>query len=149
MAQYTLTPGIVPPTIGYPGNIQDLMELIKNYMTVVENLEFKTFIVSNTQPAPTSGNQDKIWFELSSTGNPKAIRLYNNGNWLEFVPFNQGDLVLIADTVIPESPWGEPNTSYQVNVFSGVTVTQISFLTPTAPTAPVGFKYKVYVGHYS
>ena len=149
MAQYTLTPATVPPTIGYPGNLQDLLELIKNYITVTDDLQYKTFIISDSQPSPTSENQDKIWFELTPSGKPKAIRIYNNGNWLEFTPFNQGDMVLIADTVTPESPWGEPNTTYQVNVYSGTTLTQISFLTPAAPSAPSGYKYKVYVGHYA
>jgi len=149
MAQYTLTPGTVPANTGYPGTIQDLLTLIQNYVTVTDDLQYKTFIVGNTQPAPTSGNQNKIWFELSAGGEPKSIRVYNNGNWLEFVPFKQGDMVLIPDTVTPQSPWGEPNTTYQINVYSGTVLTQISFLTPAAPTAPTGYKYKVYVGHYS
>jgi hypothetical protein len=149
MAQYTLTPATVPPTVGYPGNLQDLLELIKNYITVTDDLQYKTFIISDSQPSPTSENQDKIWFELTPSGKPKAIRIYNNGNWLEFTPFNQGDMVLVADTVTPESPWGEPNTTYQVNVYSGTTLSQISFLTPAAPSSPSGYKYKVYVGHYA
>ena len=149
MAQYSLTPATVPSTVGYPGNLQDLLELIKNYITITDDLQYKTFIISDSQPSPTTENQDKIWFELTPSGKPKAIRIYNNGNWLEFTPFNQGDMVLIADTVTPESPWGEPNTTYQVNVYSGTTLTQISFLTPAAPSAPSGYKYKVYVGHYA
>lgn len=150
MAQYTLTPATVPATLGYPGNLQDLLEIIKNYLTVSEadpNSKI-SFLVSNTQPTSASGNQDKIWFELTASGAPKAIRLYKDGNWLEFTPFQQGDMVLVADTVVPQSPWGKPNTTYQIKVYSGNTVVNSTYLTPASPAAPTGFTYKVYVGHY-
>lgn len=150
MAKYTLTPATVPPTLGYPGNLQDLLETIKNYMTVTEgdSSVSVSFLVGSTQPTASSGNQDKIWFELTPAGAPKAIRLFKDGVWQEFTPLKQGDMVLTADTVVPQSPWGKPNTTYQVKVYSGNTVVNTSYLTPAAPGAPTGFAYKVYVGHY-
>ena len=63
-----------------------------------------------------------------------------NESWVEFTQFYFGDMLLVDITSEIISPWGEGATVY--------TVKGQELLTPPTPTAPAGFKYKVYVGNY-
>jgi hypothetical protein len=140
MAVYNLSAGTLPANTGYPGNVQDLLQLIQSYLSVISDDTLNTIVVSGS--TPNSSDNNKVWFELGQgiDAAPKSIKLYVNGTWQEFTPFSFGDMVLVDQTASIASPWGIGSTTYIVD--------GIQKLTPATPEAPTGTQYKVYVGYY-
>jgi hypothetical protein len=140
MPVYTLTAATLPSNTGYPGNVQDLIQLIQSYVSVNSDPVLSTFVVSSS--TPSAEDQDKVWFQTQAgvNGRPQSIRLYSDGVWNEFTPFAFGDIVLTDTNAVIASPWGIGSTTYVVN--------GISLLTPATPVPPANAKYKVYVGYY-
>jgi hypothetical protein len=140
MPIYTISAGTLPLNTGYPANVQGLLELLQSYLSVNSGSTLSSVVVSNSTPAST--DNDKVWFQTQggAAGVPQSIRLYSQGAWKEFTPFNFGDIVLTDTNAAISSPWGVGNTTYIVD---GITK-----LTPTLPPAPANAKYKVYVGYY-
>lgn len=140
MAVYSLSAGTLPANTGYPGNLQDLLKLFESYVTVASPSSQSSIIVGDTTPG--SSDIDKVWFQTSggSSGSPTAIKIFSGGKWVEFTPFEFGDMILCDANAPISSPWGIGSTTYIVD--------GISKLTPVTPTAPVGAQYKVYVGYY-
>lgn len=140
MADIPLRSGVVPAGTPYPGNFQAFLDTAASYLSVEYPDNLKYAIVSAS--TPTGENQNKVWFKLSSvTGLPMSVNYYVNGAWVEFTPFDFGDLVLVADTSVIETPWGVGGTSYILD--------NQKVVTPLTPTPPAGYKYKVYVGNYT
>jgi hypothetical protein len=140
MAVYTISAGTVPQNTGYPANMQGLLQLLQSYLSVNAGSNLSSVVVSGA--TPSSQDNDKVWFQTEAgvAGFPKAIRLYTEGSWKEFSPFNFGDIVLTDANATVSSPWGIGNTTYVVD--------GITRLTPTLPVAPTNAQYKVYVGYY-
>jgi hypothetical protein len=140
MAVYTISAGTVPLNTGYPANLQGLLQLLQSYLSVNAGSNLSSVVISASTPA--SLDNDKVWFQTQPgvSGYPQSIKLYNEGSWKEFTPFNFGDIVLTDANAAISSPWGVGNTSYIVD---GITK-----LTPTLPVAPANAQYKVYVGYY-
>jgi hypothetical protein len=140
MAVYTISAGTVPQNTGYPANMQGLLQLLQSYLSVNAGSNLSSVVVSGA--TPSSQDNDKVWFQTEAgvAGFPKAIRLYTEGSWKEFSPFNFGDIVLTDANATVSSPWGIGNTTYVVD--------GIARLTPTLPVAPTNAQYKVYVGYY-
>ena len=140
MAVYTISAGTVPQNTGYPANMQGLLQLLQSYLSVNAGSNLSSVIVSGA--TPSSQDNDKVWFQTEAgvAGFPKTIRLYTEGSWKEFSPFNFGDIVLTDANAPISSPWGVGNTTYVVD--------GITRLTPTLPVAPTNAQYKVYVGYY-
>lgn len=140
MADLKLVTGLVPADTPYPATFNEFLEKLSSYLTLQYPDEFRYAVVSSA--APTGPDVDKIWFKLSSVdGSPESVNIYIDGNWVEFSPLQFGDMVLVADTSVIISPWGEGQKVY--------TVRGEEKITPTTPTAPAGYKYKIYVGNYS
>lgn len=140
MAVYTISAGTVPLNTGYPANVQGLLQLLQSYLSVNAGSNLSSVVVSGSTPAST--DNDKVWFQTEGgvSGLPQSVRLYSEGSWKEFTPFNFGDIVMTDANAAISSPWGIGNTTYVVD---GVTK-----LTPTLPVAPANAQYKVYVGYY-
>lgn len=146
MAEYPITVASVPSTACYPSTPQSLLTSLAEYITVRIDGTKQVYIVSPT--APDSSNQDKPWFQTYTTGSgygiPKVVRIYSNGQWKEFAQLKQGDLVIVGANKAVNAPWGENGFTYSFGD------TGIPNYTPgVLPTAPDGFKYKVYVGYWT
>jgi hypothetical protein len=140
MADLTIVSGTAPAGTPYPGNFNDFLTTLSGYLTVQAPDELRYGVVSSS--TPTGSSQDKIWFRVSpSSGIPQTVNLFVNGAWVEFTQFSFGDMVLVDQSSVIASPWGEGGTTYTVN---GQQV-----LTPNVPAQVGTFKYKVYVGNYS
>lgn len=146
MAEYPITVAEVPSTACYPANVQQLLDVLSNYITVHIDGTKQTYVVSDTPP--TGQNINKPWFQtyspVSGYGLPKVIRWYSNGQWKEFAQLKQGDMILVNQDSTINSPWGEFGHTYYFGA-TGIS----SYTPPALPTPPVGFKYKVYVGFWS
>lgn len=145
MAEYPITVASVSSSACYPSTVQSLLNSLAEYITVNIDEVKQTYIVSAT--APDSENQDKPWFQTYSGtgyGLPKVVRLYSNGQWKEFAQLKQGDLALVGENNAVNAPWGESGFTY------GFGDTGIPTYAPSAPpSAPTGYKYKVYVGYWT
>jgi hypothetical protein len=140
MADIKIFSGTVPAGTPYPGNFNALLSGLSSYLTVTYPDGLRYAVVSSS--TPTGNDQDKVWFKLSpQTGLPSTVNVFVNGSWVEFTQFTFGDMVLVDSTANIVSPWGEGATTY--------TVAGREVLTPQTPTAPNGYRYKVYVGNYS
>jgi len=140
MAEIKITSGSVPAGTPYPGNFGDFLTTLSSYLSVQYPDELRYAVVSSS--TPTGSDQNKLWFKVNAqTGLPSTVNLFVNGSWLEFTQFNFGDMVLVDSTANIISPWGEGSNTY--------TVAGQELLTPQTPTAPNGYKYKVYVGNYT
>lgn len=146
MAEYPITVVSVPSTACYPSTPQSLLNSLAEYITVRIDDEKQVYIVSSS--APDADNQDKPWFQTYTAGSgyglPKVVRVYSNGQWKEFAQLKQGDMILVEVNKAVSSPWGESGYTYSFGD------TGVPNYTPSAPpTAPDGFKYKIYVGYWS
>jgi hypothetical protein len=146
MAEYPITVASVPSTACYPSTPQSLLNSLAEYITVRIDDEKQVYIVSAT--APDAVNQDKPWFQTYSGGGgyglPKVVRLYSNGEWKEFAQLKQGDMILVEANKAVNSPWGESGYTYSFGD-TGIA----NYVPSVLPTAPEGFKYKVYVGYWT
>jgi hypothetical protein len=139
MAEIKIAAGLVPDQTPYPGNFRDFLKELSSYLTVQYPDELRYAIVSSA--TPTGADQSKLWYKLNpQTGAPDIVSIFINGSWVEFTPFNFGDMVLVDSTSNIVVPWGQGSTTY--------TVAGQQLLTPPTPSAPSGYKYKVYVGNY-
>jgi hypothetical protein len=140
MAEIKITSGSVPAGTPYPGTFGEFLNVLSSYLSVQYPDELRYAVVSSS--TPTGSDQNKLWFKINpDTGLPSTINIFVNGAWLEFTQFNFGDMVLVDSTANILSPWGEGSSTY--------TVAGQQLLTPQTPSAPSGYKYKVYVGNYS
>ena len=145
MAEYPITVTPVSSTTCYPSTLQALLNSLVEYTTVRIDDKKQVYIVGSTAP---DIDLDKPWFQTYTSGSgyglPKVIRLYSDGQWKEFAQLKQGDMTLVTVDSVINSPWGESGYTYSFGD------TGISSYTPSSlPTAPDGFKYKVYVGYWS
>jgi len=146
MNENPITVVTLPDSVCYPPSVQGLLNLIAEYATVEISGNLAEYAISASALPATSQNQ--LWFQTSSPigqsyGAPRVARLYVNGQWLEFAQLTQGDRILVADNSPIVAPWGENPYTYSW------TDTGITSYTPTAaPTPPVNFKYKTYVGYW-
>jgi len=146
MAEYPLTTVTVPTNTCYPATVQELLNLVASYTTLVIAGNQTGYIISDT--TPSIQNQNKLWFQVGASGSgygtPKVIRRYINGVWREFAQLSQGDRILVSSDATISSPWGEYGYTYSFLDLG------IPNYTPTqAPTPPDGLKYKTYVGYWS
>lgn len=140
MAEYPVTAATLPTTTCYPQTVQELVNLVADYVDVQVNKNIQPYLIDNQAP---DGLNDP-WFQVYNSGLPKVVRLYVNGQWKEFSQFSQGDLILIPNNYQVSAPWGNPGSTY---TFGDTGIP--SYTVATAPVPPDGFKYKVYVGYYS
>lgn len=146
MADYCLTAQQLKGNSCYPENVQELINLMANYLSFRVDGFPQAYTLGSSIPGLSS--TDRPWFQtqanLPNLGLPKAIRAYSNGQWKEFSQFIQGDIILVPINYPVVSPWGNPGETYS---FGG-----LGFPDYTAPAnliAPADYKYKVYVGYYS
>jgi hypothetical protein len=148
MAEFNLNSTAVPATPSYPDTTQGLIDFLATYLYFDDNINFKSYVRGISNPVPASLNSDKIWFQETNLGGPRAIYRFNSPSWKEFVDFNPGDLILTPVTSTVASPWGNPGQTYLVITYDATGSSTTSVVAGSAPPAPSGFKYKVYVGQY-
>ena len=148
MDEYPLTATNFPSNTCYPAKIQDLINLIGKFVTVTVKGNPPDYSISPTVLPSTK--QSQLWAHTypptfsGSYGKPKVFRLFTSGQWLEFAQLSLGDRILVKSDANIASPWGEYGFTYSFGD------TAVLPYTPTvAPTPPVGFKYKTYVGYWS
>ena len=148
MNEFPLTSSALPSNTCYPKNIQDLINLIGNLVTLTIEGNPPDYSVSPT--ALPSTKQSQLWVQIStptvagSYGIPKVLRLFVSGQWLEFAQLTRGDRILVPIAAQILSPWGEYGYTYSFGD-TGVT----SYAPTVPPTPPTGYKYKTYVGYWS
>jgi hypothetical protein len=148
MAEYPITVQTLPTNTCYPVSVQELVNMLAEYITVQINQSNIEYIVNDS--APSSADTDRIWFQTQTPpgageyGAPKAPRKYTAGQWREFTSLSQGDIVVVESLAQINSPWGEPGFTYSFGD-TGIP----NYTPPTPPTPPEGFKYKVYVGYWT
>ena len=148
MAEFNLKSTAVPATPSYPASIQGFIDFLSTYLFFDDNINFKTYVRGVTNPIPASLNSDKIWFQETNLGGPRAIYRYTGVNWKEFTPFKVGDLILVENTAVVSSPWGNPGVTYPVITYTAAGSTTTSVVAASAPSPPAGFKFKAYVGQH-
>ena len=146
MKEFPLTTQTFPSDTCYPSTVQKLIDLVASVTTVNTQTVLQPYSVQ--AQSPLFDFSQNPWFQtqttLSGYGTPKAVRLYFNGVWKEFSQFSQGDAILVTSTQTISAPWGVSGQTYTFGD------TGLPSYTPTFnPTAPEGFKYKIYVGYYS
>lgn len=140
MAEVTINSGSVPAGTPYPGNFGDFLNVLSSYLSVQYPEELRYAVVSSS--TPVGSDQNKLWFKLNPQNlAPVSVNFFVNGSWLEFTQFSFGDMVLVDSSANVAPPWGEGSNSY--------TVAGQVLITPPTPSAPAGYKYKVYVGSYA
>jgi hypothetical protein len=148
MAEFALKSLPVPDITTYPPTFQGMVDFLSTYLYFDDKINFKSYVKSLVNPTPISETSDKIWFQLDANGGPVAIFNFSNPNWVEFQPFKFGDMILTPSTSAVSSPWGNPGQGYGIITYSGSGSTTSGVTAPSAPPAPAGFKYKVYVGRH-
>lgn len=139
MSDVKLLSGSVPADTPYPATFNEFLQSLSSYLTLQYPDELKYGVISSVEPV--GRDRDKLWFRTSSVDDsPQTINVYLDGAWVEFTHFNFGDMILVASSSNIISPWGEGSSTY--------TVGGQTFVTPTTPSPPAGYKYKVYVGNY-
>jgi hypothetical protein len=148
MAEFNLKSTAVPATPSYPATMQGFLDFLGTYLYFDDNINFKTYVRGVTNPIPASLNSDKIWFQETNLGGPRAIYRYTGPIWKEFTSFKVGDLILTPSTTTVSSPWGNPGQAYLVITYNSSGSFTTSVTAASAPPPPAGFKYKAYVGQY-
>ena len=148
MSEFSLKTLPAPSITSYPPTFQGMVDFLSNYLYFDDKITFKSYVKSLTHPTPITQTSDKIWFQVDANGGPVAIFSFANPNWEEFQPFKFGDMILTPAASTVSSPWGNPGQGYGRITYSGTGSSAYGVTAPAAPQAPVGFKYKVYVGRY-
>jgi len=110
-----------------PGNscftdVPTLFTLFKNSLVGTLPSTFSTFIISDTQPAPS--DRDKVWVYVDSTTcRPIGIRLYLNGAWVDigaryFYGVDSSSVVntITVTSTTPSVNWAEAGQLYAIKV---------------------------------
>jgi hypothetical protein len=75
----TITALTLPEGTEFPGNMQDLEDLIAQYLFIDNQGDFSGINYGDTEPAPE--NRDRPWFETDASGNPIGWKSWNGSAW--------------------------------------------------------------------
>ena len=149
MSEYHLKSLSVSNFDSYPNTLSGLISFLANVLYFDDKIIFKRYVISDTNPTPITQYSDGIWFKLNTvTEAPDGMFRYTGSNWERQSFFVSNDMVLVPTTATVSSPWGDPGQVYNVITYGPSGTTTTSVTAGSAPTAPAGFKYKVYVGNY-
>lgn len=75
----TITALTLPEGTEFPGNMQELENLVAQYLLIDNQENFSGINYGDTEPAPE--NRDRPWFQTDGSGNPIGWKSWDGGAW--------------------------------------------------------------------
>lgn len=75
----TLSALIVPSGTEFPGNVQDFLAMIEQYMEIAGGADFDGVNYGSVEPSPD--DRDKAWFKTDGSGTPLGWYAWNGSAW--------------------------------------------------------------------